>query len=121
MVAPGEDTYYGIYVYANGCPANDSALIKIILKNNYYLPNAFTPNGDGNNDDFYILTQKGVKVIEFQIFNRIGEKVHDGLFPWNGNYKGAPCPPGTYVYQVRMGLFGEDQGIFRKGSVTLIR
>lgn len=121
MVAPEQDTYYGIYVYANGCPANDSALIKILLKNNYYLPNAFTPNGDGNNDDFYILTQRGVKVLEFQIFNRIGEKVHDGLFPWNGSYKGAPCPPGTYVYQVRMGLFGEDQGIFRKGSVTLIR
>lgn len=120
-VAPESDTYYGVQVYANGCPATDSALIKIILKNNFYLPNAFTPNGDGNNDDFYILAQRGVKVIEFQIYNRIGEKIHDGLYPWDGNYKGKPCQPGTYVYVVRMGLFGEQQGLLRKGSVTLIR
>jgi gliding motility-associated-like protein len=120
-VAPEADTYYGIQIYANGCPATDSALIKVLLKNNFYIPNAFTPNNDGNNDDFYILAQRGVRVLEFQIYDRIGEKIHDGLYPWDGTYKGKPCQPGTYVYIVRIGLFGEQQGIMRKGSVTLIR
>lgn len=121
IATPVSDTYYGINVYANGCPATDSALIKIILKNNFYIPNAFTPNGDGNNDDFYILAQRGVEVLEFQVFNRIGEKVHEALYAWDGTYKGKPAPAGTYVYYLKLALFGEQQSISRKGSVVLIR
>ena len=93
----------------------------MLQQNNFYIPNAFTPNGDGNNDEFYIQAQSGVKVLLFQVFDRIGEKVHEGSFPWNGYYKGKACQPGVYVYLFRLGLFGDDQGILRKGSVTIIR
>lgn len=121
VASPENDQYYGLTVYTGGCSVSDSALIRVILPNNFYIPNAFTPNGDGNNDDFYVLSQSGVRVILFQVFNRIGEKVHDGNYPWNGTYKGKPAPPGVYVYLFKLGLYGEDRGIFRKGSVTLIR
>lgn len=113
--------YYGVSVYSGGCTATDSALIRVIFPNNFYIPNAFTPNGDGNNDNFYIQAQSGVRVILFQVFDRWGEKVHEGSYPWEGNYKNKPVPPGVYIYVFKLGLFGDDTGIFRKGSVTVIR
>lgn len=121
VVAPLNDQYYSLLLYTDGCTISDSALIRVILPNNFYIPNAFTPNGDGNNDDFYVLSQSGVRVILFQVFNRLGEKMHEGNYPWNGTYKGKPAPPGVYVYLFKLGLFGDDRAVFRKGSVTLIR
>jgi hypothetical protein len=120
-VSPLIDQLYGVRVYSKGCVVSDSALVRIILPNNFFIPNAFTPNGDGNNDVFYIYAQSGVKVFEFRIFNRIGEMVHAGAFPWDGNYKGKPSPPGVYVYVFKLGLYGDDRSIILKGSVTLIR
>lgn len=113
--------YYGVNVYSGGCTVSDSALIRVIFPNNFFIPNAFTPNGDGNNDNFYIQAQSGVKVILFQVFNRWGEKVHEGSYPWDGSYKNKPAPAGVYIYIFKLGLFGDDSAVFRKGSVTMIR
>ncbi len=113
--------YYGVNVYANGCLATDSALIRVIFPNNFFIPNAFTPNGDGNNDVFFIQKQGGVEVLLFQVFNRWGEKVHDALYPWDGRYKEKPATPGVYVYVFKLKLFGEEHTVFRKGSISLIR
>ncbi|MFN8322450.1 MAG: gliding motility-associated C-terminal domain-containing protein [Chitinophagales bacterium] len=122
IVIPQEASqYYSVSIFSSGCIASDSALIRVIFPNNFYIPNAFTPNGDGNNDGFYIQAQGGVRVILFQIFDRWGEKIHEGSYPWDGTYKGKPVPMGVYVYIFKLGLFGDDQSIFRKGSVTLIR
>jgi gliding motility-associated-like protein len=121
VVAPVSDQYYSVIVHASGCTVSDSALIRILLPNNFFIPNAFTPNGDGNNDNFFIQSQSGVSVISFQVFNRLGEKVYDNLVPWDGTYKGKPAPAGVYVYIYKLALFGEDIALLRKGSVTLIR
>ena len=121
LVAPTADQYYGLIVHSQGCTVTDSALIQVILPNNFFIPNVFTPNGDGNNDNFYIETQSGVTVILFQVFDRWGEKVHDGPYPWNGTYKGKPAPPGVYVYMFKLQLYGRDLAVFRKGSVTLLK
>ena len=120
-VSPQSDTYYSVIVHAGGCTVSDSALVRVILPNNFFIPNAFTPNGDGNNDNFYIQSQTGVRVILFQVFNRWGEKVHEGNSPWDGTYKGKAAPAGVYIYIFKLGLFGDDTAIFRKGSVTMIR
>lgn len=120
-VSPPNDQYYSVVVHAGGCTVSDSALIRVILPNNYFIPNAFTPNGDGNNDNFYIQAQSGVKVILFQVFNRWGEKVHEGSYPWDGIYKNKPAPAGVYIYIFKLGLFGDDYALFKKGSVTMIR
>ncbi|MDB5282196.1 MAG: hypothetical protein JWO06_1271 [Bacteroidota bacterium] len=104
-----------------GCVDSIGETVYVLPPTNYFIPNVFTPNGDGNNDDFYIYTQEGVRVIKFQVFDRWGEKVHDGTYPWNGTYKGQPSPPAVYVYYCELGLAGETIAIKGKGSVTLIR
>lgn len=121
IVTPLNDQWYALTVSTQGCTLTDSALIRVILPNNFFIPNAFTPNNDGNNDQFYVFAQSGVQVLTFRVYNRWGEKVHDGAYPWNGTYKGKPAPDGVYVYTAQLGLFGEQISTSRKGSVTLIR
>ena len=120
-VAPAGSQTYNLVVYSDGCEVSASVLVQVILPDNFYIPNVFTPNGDGNNDLFYIEYQSGVTVLQFQVFDRWGEKVHDGLYPWDGNYKGKPAPQAVYVYVFKLQLYGHDVGIMRKGSVTLLR
>lgn len=119
-VYPENDSYYLLEIYRDGCRASDSAWIKVILPNNYFVPNAFTPNNDGNNDDFYVQAQGGVLVVVFRVFNRWGEKVHDGAYPWNGFYKAQAAPMGVYAYELILKLFNNER-VALKGSVTLIR
>ncbi|MDB5283575.1 MAG: domain containing protein, partial [Bacteroidota bacterium] len=115
---------YDIKLYAYnqfGCVDSTDLPVIVYPPTNYFIPNIFTPNGDGNNDFFYIEAQSGVRVIEFQVFNRIGEKVHDGLYPWDGTYQGKPAPEGVYVYIFEIGQAGSDIARHKKGSVTLLR
>lgn len=85
-----------------------------------YIPNAFTPNGDGLNDQFGV---KGEGIGDFRmlVYDRWGEVIFESDRPekqWDGNYKGQPVQQGTYVYQVY--TKGTDKRS-RTGSVTLIR
>lgn len=121
VVFPQEDDWYALTAFISGCQVSDSAFIRVILPNHYFFPNAFTPNGDGQNDVFYPSFQSGVNIKNFMIFNRWGEKVHDGTFPWNGTYKGLLCPPGVYVYISDVQVQDQEEALHRKGSVTLIR
>ena len=120
-VAPLAAEIYYLTYYTQGCVLVDSTLITVILPDSFYIPNAFTPNGDGINDSFYVYGQSGVTVHEFRVFDRWGEKVHDGAYPWDGKYKGEVCQPGIYVYLFSIGLFGQVYDVKRKGSLTLIR
>jgi gliding motility-associated-like protein len=120
-VAPLSAEAYYLTVYTQGCVLSDSTYISVILPDKYYIPDAFTPNGDGINDNFFLYGQSGVTVHSFKVFDRWGEKVYDGLFPWDGTYRGQACTPGIYVYIFSIGLFGHLQDDVRKGSITLIR
>jgi gliding motility-associated-like protein len=90
--------------------------------NNYPVPNAFTPNNDGNNDCFGIKHWGSLLSLEMEVFDRWGERVFISMTPgdcWDGNYKGNPQPTGTYVYQIKATT---PCGIaYRKGTVLLIR
>lgn len=93
---------------------------------NVYVPNAFSPNGDGNNDEFlaYTSNDKGLVYFELLIFNRWGEKVfesHTINQGWDGTYKGQLQNPDVFVYQVTYGFRGEPLAQMRKGSITLLR
>lgn len=88
-----------------------------------YIPNAFSPNADGNNDVWEVYTQNA-KVISTEIFNRWGEKVYSSgnLYPsWDGVYKNMPQPPGVYSYQISYLLNGETESRLAKGSISLIK
>ena len=120
-------TNYGLYsvklVAYNALMCADSTQLPITVlpPQNFFIPNAFTPNGDGNNDIFMVYTEEGATLMSFKIFNRWGEKMHDGLYPWDGMWLGKPAPGAVYVYEANIHLIDMNIDILRKGSVTLIR
>jgi gliding motility-associated-like protein len=93
-----------------------------------FLPNTFTPNGDGQNDIFYI-RGRGIKTIKvFRIFNRWGEQVfertdlntEDPSSGWDGRYKGVPLNPDVFIYYAEM-VCDTNEPFTLKGNVTLLR
>jgi len=89
-----------------------------------YMPNAFTPNGDGLNDWFRVPKQNYNRLISFTIFNRWGQKVFatqnisEGWNGMNGEYQASI---GTYVYIIVMKSLDGRKTFTEKGYVTLIR
>jgi gliding motility-associated-like protein len=117
-----EQEYTVTITYNDLCTA--TATMRIIVDNNLepYVPNAFSPNGDGNNDLFMVYGE-GIKAIDFKIFNRWGEKVYETTSQyggWDGTYKGIMQNPGVYSYSVTI-TYLDDKEVNRKGSITLIR
>jgi len=85
-------------------------------------PNAFTPNGDGRNDFFKILNAFNLKEYSLTIFNRWGQEVFsttDLRKGWNGELKGRPQDPGTFVYYCK--YVKDNNPVVTKGSFILIR
>ncbi len=92
------------------------------LSDQVFIPNAFTPNGDGLND-MLIVYSHIVKQMQFAIFNQWGEKVFETNLlstGWDGNCKGKPQPSGVYMYVGRFTLT-DGSVVTRKGSVNLVR
>ncbi len=88
-----------------------------------YVPNAFSPNGDGINDLFQVYPDYKLKLTRIQIFDRWGEMVYDGddaLQGWDGSYKGTPQSTGVYIYQIDA-LWPTGKVAHVRGSLTLIR
>jgi gliding motility-associated-like protein len=90
-----------------------------------YVPNAFSPNGDGVNDVFLPLFSSlpPAEGFRFQIWDRWGSLIHetqDPLDGWDGTNQVQPLPAGTYLYVV---LYSVSEGNYRKrsGSVNLFR
>lgn len=91
-----------------------------------FAPNAFSPNGNGINDEFFVFPNDYVDQFEILIYSRWGELVYTSKnqdFQWNGIYKGALLPPGTYAYILLFSSsLAPDLGTIEQyGSVTLIR
>ncbi|GGH15836.1 gliding motility-associated C-terminal domain-containing protein [Mucilaginibacter phyllosphaerae] len=87
-----------------------------------FVPNAFTPNGDGNNDILYVYGNT-IQKLSFSVYDQWGEQqfrstnLNSG---WDGTYKGKAQPVGVYVYYVEITL-NSGQVVKKKGTVTLIR
>lgn len=105
-----------------GCTDTISHTVIIHEASTVFIPNAFTPNGDGNNDTWGVIATN-VKLMELKVFDRIGEKVfetNDLNKWWDGTFKGKPLPPGVYVYVCSLVNL---QNVSRnmKGSLTLLK
>jgi gliding motility-associated-like protein len=112
---------------STSCSNSDSVFINVAGVDcdsfNLFIPNAFTPNTDGNNDDFSIFWRCPFQQFNVKIFNRWGEKVfesNDQNFKWDGTYKGALQNPAVFVYLISAVIPNGRQWQY-KGSVTLIR
>jgi gliding motility-associated-like protein len=111
---------------ANNCSATDSILINLAeCDGSIFVPNAFTPNGDGRND-LYRVFARCAELSSLKIFNRWGEKVwetEDINQGWDGTYRGAAQPTEVYVYLISYRLLSDKSGVskHKQGSITLIR
>lgn len=100
------------------------AFVYIKESDTLYLPNAFTPDGDGLNDVFIpVVSDKNISSYLFRIYNRWGMLVFESnqiKQGWDGNYLGNPCETGIYIWhlQVKKSM-GESW--YDKGSVKIIR
>lgn len=117
----GPVTYMVVGFNEYGCA--DTARAMIHIADRLFVPNAFSPNGDGRNDVFRIENFGYQRVEEFRIFNRWGQQVYatqDGTKGWDGSYNGGYADPGTYFYLIRLRL--QDDRIEQfKGDVILMR
>jgi gliding motility-associated-like protein len=89
----------------------------------FYMPNAFTPNGDGTNDDIHPLLFGDVLDYEFAVYNRFGTVVFFTKQPgtgWNGLHKGIPQDPGTFTWKCSFQLKGAPKEQ-RTGTLHLVR
>lgn len=87
-----------------------------------FVPNSFTPNGDGANDVLFV-RGRHIAELEFMIFDRWGEKVfetRDKEIGWDGTFKGEQLDPAVFVYHLTAYCV-DGQRYFTKGNVTLIR
>jgi gliding motility-associated-like protein len=124
---PTTTTYLLKVTSAHGC--SDSNNIIVYVYTPASMPNAFTPNGDGHNDIFYMLgAPLGSRIIDFSIYDRWGQKVfqvHDAMpgdpaGGWNGYINGRPAPSGTYPYELLLQNPDGRRRLFRS-TVVLIR
>jgi len=128
IAQPSATTIYTLSVATpGGCKASGQITVDVYTP--LSIPNAFTPNGDGRNDLFYVLGgPTGSLVQDFAVFNRTGTEVFhvhdvapgDPTFAWDGRFHGSPIQAGAYVYMVVMQFDGGGRQLY-KGTVIVIR
>lgn len=104
-----------------GCQSNLVA-VPISVRGDFFIPNVFTPNNDGNNDKFFVYGGN-IAYMYLAIYNQWGELVfetEDQGRGWDGNKNGKPQPVGVYTYILR-GNFRDGSTLSKRGSITLIR
>jgi gliding motility-associated-like protein len=116
-------TYVVTASTADGCESTDTIRVTVYTKSGIYVPNAFTPNGDGRNDVFRPILIGVKKMNYFAIYNRWGQQVYkteSNGAGWDGRVNGEMQLPGAYVWQVS-GVDYQGNNIQSKGTVILIR
>jgi gliding motility-associated-like protein len=122
------DTIIWLAVNNSGCKASDTVHIEVeIDRKELYFPNAFSPNGDGLNDEFEVIGDIE-SLINFNIivFNRWGQAVFESTNVnncWNGNYNRTKCPAGTYVFKANYSfeICNIKKSYVKNGLISLVR
>ncbi len=121
-------TYYLTVTDTSGCTGSDSVNVVVDFDGKAYIPNAFSPNDDGLNDFFYVLSRCVTEVRVFRVFDRWGEMVfeksntppNDPMYGWNGKFKGKHMNSDVFVYHIIVVLADGSEQVY-KGDVTLLR
>ncbi|HZF63846.1 MAG TPA: PKD domain-containing protein, partial [Chitinophagaceae bacterium] len=130
VASPKFNTLYTVSaIDTNNCKATSDVQVVVLCKNsNVFVPNTFSPNGDGSNDVFYVRGKGLERVKSLRIFNRWGQivfekrdfPVNDASAGWNGTFMGNRPHPDVYIYQVE--VFCDNSEIIRfEGNVALIQ
>jgi gliding motility-associated-like protein len=128
--SPSATTRYKVVVMSEqGCKAFDTVLVRVLChESQVFIPNSFSPNGDGQNDVFY---PRGVglqSISSMRIYNRWGElmfekrgiPLNDRSNGWDGTYRGSEASADVFVYVIE-GICENGETISWKGDVTLLR
>lgn len=121
---PAQTTVYTLVVHdeVTNCYDTTKFKLEVDASKRIYIPNAFTPNGDGKNDVWQVFS-KGVKYFKVQIFNRWGEKVFETLDitrGWDGTFHGAAVNPGIYTYIVAV-TYLDSERVNQSGTITVVK
>lgn len=106
----------------HACSASDSVTVMVDASQAVFVPNAFSPNEDGQNDILYV-RGVGLESISFYLYNRWGEKVfesHDLSKGWDGTYNGNKLNTAVFMYYLEA-VFINGKHVSQKGDVSLIR
>ncbi|WP_343747759.1 PKD domain-containing protein [Fluviicola sp.] len=124
-----EAAYYDVYLIAissDGCRDTVSKTVHVGEDLIYYVPNAFSPDGDEFNNVFQPVLTAGfdTRSYHLQIFNRWGELIFESLDyeqGWDGTYHGEVLLDGTYIWKIKVKSKASDKKTELKGHVTLLK
>jgi gliding motility-associated-like protein len=114
---------------STGCTAQDQLLIEVVKYRPIFIPNSFSPDGDGINDFFMAYSNIAADfIIEMQVFDRWGDQIWIGNNltlgveekGWDGTFRGQEQAPGVYSYFLQV-LFLDGEVIMYKGDINLLR
>lgn len=121
-----ETTAFILTITDGICTRNDTVIVTVYEticgEPDIFIPDAFTPDGDGNNDKLFV-RGRNISSMELKVFDRWGELVFSTTRQgegWDATYKGQAVDPDVYVYWLDV-TCGDGQTFFRKGNVTVIR
>jgi len=121
---PDQTTTYTLTVSdANGCSSTSTVTVSLdIICGDLFVPNAFSPNGDGYNDILFV-RNNCITELYFAVFDRWGEMVFsttDKNAGWDGNYRGVQTDTGVFTYYLKATLLNGSR-VNRQGNVSLMR
>ncbi|MCB9080579.1 MAG: PKD domain-containing protein [Lewinellaceae bacterium] len=124
IASPTDTTTYTVTVSRNGCEKTLEVTINVVppCVTSVFVPNAFSPNGDGRNDVLFV-RGFGIETMRFIIYNRWGQEIFVSQSltnGWDGTYKGKAVPPDVYGWYLEVQCGSEDI-VRKKGNVTLLR
>ena len=119
---PYEDTRYCVDITtADGCQDSDCIDISILC-GDVFIPNAFSPNNDGYNDELGVYGNC-INEVVFRVFDRWGAMMFEGKETkdkWDGKFKGTPVSTGVYIYQL-IAKLKNGETVSKTGNVTIIK
>ncbi|MBC7866924.1 MAG: gliding motility-associated C-terminal domain-containing protein, partial [Gloeobacteraceae cyanobacterium ES-bin-316] len=129
-IKPKQTTQYKVEVSnAGACTASDLVTVVVLCNGaNVFIPNTFSPNGDGTNELFYPRGTGLFSIKTARVFNRWGELVfekinmnaNDAGGGWDGTYKGQKLASDVFVYMFEI-ICDNDEVLLYKGDIALIR
>jgi len=121
-----EDTNFELEITNGVCIGNATVLVEVlefVCGDVYvFVPNAFSPNGDGNNEKVFVRGQN-IEEITFKVFHRWGEMVFETNDPemgWDGTFNDEPLDPDVYVFHLKVTCVDGQQNLI-KGNITLLK
>jgi gliding motility-associated-like protein len=130
VASPKQKTQYSATVVNNGgCTVTDQITVFVVCTNeNLFIPNTFSPNGDGTNEVFYPRGRGIMNVKSMRIFSRWGQQVYwrqnfmanDISAGWDGTFKGQKLSSDVYVYMIDV-ICENNTVVTLKGDIMLVR